>query len=241
MHERRDHQLASRLDHGLHEVVGLPGRVRTARFRARNSHPPQFPTCLEDVDRAPISQIVNRQFDYALDRCLRVHRGAENVTDLVQEIEPTLPCSSLVGRSALGGAQLFSLVVCSLALTDVHQECLSVERLAHGIPDRHGLLTDRDDPPIPSNEPVLATEPRPVSVRTLVCSERFLAVVGMQKPREKFWFRTPLCRRVPKHRLHLWADVHAGASVTWSRQPCQKGEILGDRSILRLRLPQLLA
>src|SRR5436309_9285179 len=122
MHERRDHQLASRLDHGLHEAVGLPGRVRTARFRARNSHPPQFPAGLEDVDRAPISEIVNRQFDYALDGCLRVDRSAENVTGLAQEIEPTLPDGSEAGRSTRGGAQLFSLVVRSLALTDVHQK-----------------------------------------------------------------------------------------------------------------------
>ena len=67
MHERRDHQLASRLDHGLHEVVGLPGRLRTARFRLRNSHPLQLPACLEDVDCAPISEIVDRQFDDAMD------------------------------------------------------------------------------------------------------------------------------------------------------------------------------
>src|SRR6266705_1785468 len=123
MHERWDHQLASRLDHGLHEAVGLPGRVRTARFRARNSHPPQLPACLENVDRA-------------LDGCLRVDRGAKNVTGLAQEIEPTLPDSSQVGRSTLGGAQLFSLVVRSLALTDVHQKRLGVECLSYDVPDR---------------------------------------------------------------------------------------------------------
>src|SRR6266568_7713495 len=241
MHERWDHQLASRLDHGLHEAVGLPGRLRTARFRLRNSHPLQFPACLENVDRAPISKIVNRQLDHALDGCLRVHRGAENVAGLAQEIEPTLPDSLQIGRSTLRGAHLFSLVVRSLALTDVDQKRLDVERLSHDIPDRRGLLTDPDDSPIASNEPVLATEPAAVSVRTLVCIEHFLAVVGMQKPGEELWFCTPLCRRVTKHRLHLRADVDARAPVTGSRPPRQKGEILSDGSVLRLRLPQLLA
>jgi hypothetical protein len=184
---------------------------------------------------------VNRQFDHALNGCLRVHRDAENVTGLAQEIEPTLPDSSQVGRSTLGGAQLFSLVVRSLALTDVHQKRLGVERLSYDVPDRRSLLTNPDDPPTASNEPVLATEPAALSVRTLVCIEHFLAVVGMQKPGEELWFCTPLCRRVTKHRLHLRADVNAGASVTGSRQPRQKGEILSDGSVLRLRLPQLFA
>ena len=51
----------------LRDATADPGRLRTARFRLRNSHPLQLPACLEDVDCAPISEIVDRQFDDAMD------------------------------------------------------------------------------------------------------------------------------------------------------------------------------
>ena len=96
-----------------------------------------------------------------------------------------------------------------LALGDVHEEALDVQRGPFVVLDDDGLIADGDRPPVASDEPVLERPARLAGREDpFVVGEDALAVVGMEELEEELGIAEPFIRCVAEEPLDLRADVY---------------------------------
>ena len=159
---------------------------------------------------------------------------------LPHEVKPPLPFHRPSRRLTFGRQESLTLFLGTLALADVDEQGLRVQRLSSRSANRRHLFPHPDDAAAAREQAVFSL-PRCRAGRLLSgAGEHLVAVVGMQELRVELRIVLQIGRRVAEQRLDLPADVEDRAAVVRRRDHGDDRERLGQSAILVLGLVEPL-
>ena len=231
---------AARLDDLAHGFFGRlirrDGGFPAQQLGPRDGDSLERASVLDHVDDAPIGIVANGELGHPLDSASIVGRRPEHLARLAHEVEAPLALHRPGRRLAFGRQQPLALLVGPLALADVDEQRLRVERLPLGPANGRDLLAHPDDPAPAREQPIFTLPGRGAARLALPAGEDVVLVVGVQELGEELRVLLPLGRGVPEQPFDLGARVRDRAPVVRRRDQRHHREGLDEGAVPALRL-----